>query len=164
MFIAGKRYAMLKMLVFIVASLICLTGFSKEIKAASQDACAIWLCLPAGFSPQECSGAYSEFRSRIKRGRPPLPDLSGCTTGPNSETVSGSYQLGIERFQPCEDGYVLRENEERNSEAMCYLERCAPEGFGGDDNSCRSYQAALRPKPSYVKMWVGGQYLGQFFY
>lgn len=27
-----------------------------------------------------------------------------------------------------------------------------------------SYQAVLRPKPNYVKMWVDGDYLGQYFY
>ena len=33
--------------------------------SASQDACAIWICLPGGF-PSGCSGAYSEFKKRIK--------------------------------------------------------------------------------------------------
>jgi len=60
--------------------------------SASQDACAIWICLPGGF-PSGCSGAYSEFQKRIKKGRDPLPRLSSCTTGPNGEKVDGHYQL-----------------------------------------------------------------------
>ena len=36
--------------------------------SASQDACAIWICLPGGF-PSGCSGAYSEFKKRIKKGQ-----------------------------------------------------------------------------------------------
>jgi len=118
--------------------------------------------IPGGF-PQGCSGAYSEFKHRIKKGRPPLPELSSCTTGPNGEKVSGHYQLGYERYEPCEDGYVLRESQQYN-QAKCYVERCAPERYSNDNYYCDSYQAVLRPKPNYVKMWVNGDYLGQYFY
>ena len=61
---------------------------SKTATASSQDACAIWICLPGGF-PSGCGGAYSEFKKRIKKGRDPLPKLSTCTTGPNGEKIDG---------------------------------------------------------------------------
>lgn len=133
--------------------------------AASQDACSIWICLPGGF-PHGCSGAYSEFKHRIKKGRPPLPQLSSCTTGPNGEKVSGRYQLGYERFEPCEDGFVLRENKQvyRSNQAACYRAQCAPQQYEQDNYRCENYQAILRPKPNFVKMWVDGEYLGQYFY
>jgi len=132
--------------------------------SASQDACAIWICLPGGF-PSGCSGAYSEFQKRIKKGRDPLPRLSSCTTGPNGEKVDGHYQLGYERFEPCDDGYVLRERSQgyRAVEGACYRQFCAPSQFK-DNSSCQSYDAILRPKPHFVKMWVNGDYLGQYFY
>ncbi len=63
--------------------------------SASQDACAIWICLPGGF-PSECSGAYSEFKKRIKKGRDPLPRLSSCTTGPNGEKVDGTVIISLD--------------------------------------------------------------------
>lgn len=131
---------------------------------ASQDACAIWICLPGGF-PSGCSGAYSEFKKRIKKGRDPLPRLSSCTTGPNGEKIDGHYQLGYERFEPCDEGYVLRERSQgyRAIEGTCYRQFCAPSQFQ-DNSSCQNYTAVLRPKPYYVKMWVNGDYLGQYFY
>ena len=36
-------------------------GFSQKSYAASQDECAIWLCLPGGF-PAGCSAAYESIR------------------------------------------------------------------------------------------------------
>ena len=90
---------------------------SKIATASSQDACAIWICLPGGF-PSGCSGPYSEFKKRIKKGRDPLPKLSSCTTGPNGEKIDGHYQLGYERFEPCNDGFVLRERQQGYSCAI----------------------------------------------
>ena len=139
---------------------------SKTATASSQDACAIWICLPGGF-PSGCGGAYSEFKKRIKKGRDPLPKLSTCTTGPNGEKIDGHYQLGYERFEPCDDGYVLREKRQgyRSSQGLCYRTQCAPQLYQANSyNRCENYQAVIRPKPQYVKMWVNGEYLGQYFY
>ena len=134
--------------------------------SASQDACAIWICLPGGF-PSECSGAYSEFKKRIKKGRDPLPRLSSCTTGPNGEKVDGHYQLGYERFEPCDDGYVLRERRQgyRSTQGVCYRTQCVPQQYQENYNyRCEHYQAVVRSKPHFIKMWVDGAYLGQHFY
>lgn len=145
-----------------------MTGFvilsHKAAYASSQDACAIWICLPGGF-PSGCGGAYSEFKKRIKKGRDPLPKLSSCTTSPNGEKIDGHYQLGYERFEPCDDGYVLREKRQgyRAAQGVCYRTQCAPQQFQ-ENYRCEGYQAVIRPKPRYVKMWVNGEYLGQYFY
>ena len=139
---------------------------SKTATASSQDACAIWICLPGGF-PSGCGGAYSEFKKRIKKGRDPLPKLSSCTTGPNGEKIDGHYQLGYERFEPCDEGFVLRERLQgyRASQGLCYRTQCAPQQYQENSyNRCENYQAVIRPKPNYVKMWVNGEYLGQYFY
>ncbi|WP_321273645.1 conjugal transfer protein TraL [uncultured Vibrio sp.] len=45
--------------------------------AASEDECAIWLCLPTGF-PSGCSGAKRAFVKRIKKFKPPLPNFASC--------------------------------------------------------------------------------------
>lgn len=47
-------------------------------KTFANDACDIWMCLPAGFATSYCSGAKSEFKHRIKHGHSPLPDFSSC--------------------------------------------------------------------------------------
>ena len=132
--------------------------------SVSQDACAIWICLPGGF-PSGCGGAYSEFKKRIEKGRDPLPRLSSCTTGPNGERIDGHYQLGYERFEPCDKGYVLREKRQgyRDNQGLCYQTQCAPQQYENNFR-CKNYQAVIRPKPYFLRMWVDGQYLGQYFY
>lgn len=151
----------MKKIVFVMLCVLTVLPLSPA-KAASQDACAIWLCLPGGF-PTGCSGAYSEFRHRIKKRKPPLPNLSSCTVDGKTD---GHYQLGYEVWKPCESGYVLRERkDEWQQEAKCYKQSCAPEDYRNDDDFyCESYDAIKRVKPHYVKMWVDGDYLGQFFY
>ena len=162
-----KRNTSLKVLILLMAIVFC-AQISKPANAGSEAACAIWICLPGGF-PTGCSAAYGEFKDRIKHGRDPLPALSGCSTGPNGETVSGRYQLGYELWEPCKDDYVIREYRQsgsyRANQASCFLETCAPTGnVRGENSSCENYAAVRRPKPSYVQMWVDGSYLGQFFY
>jgi len=137
-----------------------------ETKASEQDACAIWLCLPAGF-PQGCSGAYGEFKHRIKKGKSPLPSLLSCTTGPNGEKTDGKYELGYEYYEPCKKGYSIREPLNNNGLRVgaCYVESCAPQYHSNrEDIHCKSYVALRRVKPSFVKMWIEGKYLGQYFY
>ncbi len=153
----------MKFFIMIVMAVLIISN-GKTALASSQDACAIWICLPGGF-PSGCGGAYSEFKKRIKKGRDPLPKLSSCTTGPNGETIDGHYQLGYERFEPCNEGFVLRERQQgyRVTQGLCYRTGCAPQQYR-ENNRCESYQALIRPKPNFVKMWVDGEYLGQYFY
>lgn len=148
-----------KLSCLVVISFLC----SAPAKASSQDACAIWICLPGGF-PSRCSAAYSEFKSRIKHGKPPLPDLASCTSSPDGKASSGRYEMGHEYFEPCKEGYTLRQtNYGIGPSGVCEKRVCL--GHGGEH--CRvqdHYDAIRRTKPSYVKMWVDGEYLGQFFY
>ncbi len=142
--------------------LIFLAFLPAAAKAESQDACAIWLCLPGGF-PSGCSGAHSEFKHRIKKGKPPLPPLANCTVDGKTD---GRYEMGREIWEACKDGYVLRESSQSGGreEAKCYEKNCAPEGYRSSRYYCESYEAVKRMKPNFVKMWVDGEYLGQFFY
>lgn len=152
-----------KLIIVILALQILFSA--ANAKASTEADCAIWLCLPAGFTTG-CSAAYGAFMERIKRGRAPLPELSSCTTGPRREQVTGNYQLGHEIFEVCNEGYVLKESRENNFLiSKCVLAQCALgrfEDWGA--LACPSYDAVRRSKPSYVKMWVGSDYLGQFWY
>jgi len=148
-----RKFSRIKAIFFICA--IISINLSENIaKAASQDACAIWLCLPGGF-PQGCSGAYSEFKSRIKKGRDPLPKLSSCT----NDGTSGSYQMGYENFEPCNEGYELDIENARfrygggiqsYSKAECVTAGCSPYSY----RACSRYDAVPRPKPRYIQIWV----------
>lgn len=152
-------------LLIFAAIIIISVAVPMKTYAASEADCAIWLCLPGGF-PAGCSAAHSAFKNRVKKGRSPLPDLSSCTTGPNDQKSNGRYQLGYEYFEPCKEGYAL-EQQSTNSFYMmtgrCVLKQCSY-GWGNQCVIQDGYTAIRRPSPSYVKMWVDGQYLGQFFY
>lgn len=68
---------------FLVASAV-----PKESLAASQNECAIWLCLPAGFPGNECRAPHNEMIKRIKKGKSPLPSFSGCSIdSPQGDSV-----------------------------------------------------------------------------
>lgn len=152
---------MKRLLIF--AFIFSLTSF--QAKAESEADCAIWICLPGGF-PSGCEAAYRAYKDRIKHDRAPLPKLSSCTTGPNGEKVDGRYELGYERYELCKAGFVLRNpaDQGRQGAALCVKGECRNMWDGGGTRGCESYQAVTRQKQNYVKMWVDGDYLGQFFY
>lgn len=57
--------------------------------AASDDECAIWLCLPGGF-PSGCGAAKSAMKDRLKDFKPPLPPFQSCVVNSVSIPSSGS--------------------------------------------------------------------------
>lgn len=142
--------------------------YSPVVKAESEASCAIWLCLPGGF-PTGCSDAHSEFKHRIKKGKSPLPALSSCTTGPDGHSTNGKYEIGLEYYMPCKEGFVIDKKMLRSSNrGICNSTNPLCTGYSTSKRArllnCESYNATRRVNPRYVKMWIDGQSLGQFFY
>lgn len=142
-----------------------LSTWQGEARAESEAACSIWLCLPGGF-PSGCVAAYNEFKNRLEHGKPPLPDLGSCTTGSDGKATSGSYQMGVEEFAPCKKGFVLEERSQGQGFCMPTSYQCSgSEKYRQEKKvDCTPYLATKRAKSRFIKMWVGGEYLGQFFY
>ena len=152
--------------------LLFIIGFSlffplPEAKAASQDECAIWLCLPGGF-PDGCGGAKSAMYKRLKKRKPPLPSFGSCASG-----ESGHYNMGMERFEPCKAEYELVEQQNEGNpivKADCInmTRECVGRRMEiwniNTGKDCSSYSAIKRPKPYFVEMWAGGEYIGKYFY
>jgi len=131
---------------------------SSRAQAASQAECAIWICMPGGF-PSGCSAAYKAFRYRLKHHMSPLPSLSSCTTGPDGVGTDGRYKLGYEAYEDCKKGYSLKQTGDHNHAYMCFPSDCQPE-----TELCTGYAATPRSQPNYIKIWVKGEYLGQYWY
>ncbi|CAO1670519.1 hypothetical protein [Salinicola sp. NYA28a] len=56
-------------------------GATNSAMAASDDECANWLCLPAGFpGGSNCEGPYDAMMDRLKEGKSPLPNYSSCAS------------------------------------------------------------------------------------
>lgn len=150
----------------IVTLIICAGANQNKAYAASQDECAIWLCLPGGF-PAGCSAAHSAMFKRLKKRKPPLPSFGSCAT-----EGSGRYKMGYEYFEPCKEDYGLKylhESEyESNKKANCInmTPKCVSwrERWAGNGIGCEEYRAIRRPKPNFVEMWANGEYIGKFFY
>jgi hypothetical protein len=133
---------------------------SSAFAAPSQDECAIWLCLPGGF-PEGCSGAHRAFTKRIRKGKPPLPDFSSC-----SSRGIGSYQMGYDQLEDCRTGYVQKDNWIGNNQYIknaCVSESCY-QPFNINAARCEAYHQQQRVKPHYVDMWTEGEYIGRFWW
>ncbi len=85
----------MKYITTIITFIFLATAFSTPVLSASQDECAIWLCLPGGF-PSGCGGAKSAMKSRIKHHKSPLPNFSSCAV----ESSNMSYKQGQVTYIP----------------------------------------------------------------
>lgn len=66
--------------------------------AASQDECAIWICLPGGF-PSGCGAAHSAMMDRIKDRKSPLPSFGSCAVKEEGHSEM-SYKHGMAAYYP----------------------------------------------------------------
>ncbi|WP_229625233.1 conjugal transfer protein TraL [Vibrio parahaemolyticus] len=135
-------------------------------QAASQDECAIWICLPGGF-PSGCGAAKSALKKRIKKFKPPLPAFSSCMVSSGSNSSQMSYN--------------------HNFAALIAEQRICKRWGGRDDNRCvggwevipQHYQKGTRCRRDrdgyrsprgciatkrYVDVYVDGQAAGPTYY
>jgi hypothetical protein len=82
-----KKFVVVALGVF--AALTAAFVLTQQAQAASQDECAIWLCLPGGF-PSGCGAAHSAMVKRLKDRKSPLPSFSACAAE-NPKPGSGSH-------------------------------------------------------------------------
>ncbi|MFA1563250.1 hypothetical protein [Aliivibrio fischeri] len=77
--------------------------YSPPILAASDDACAIWMCLPTGFG-EGCRGPHKEFRKRTRRHQPAMPPFQACMARPEGDTteITDRYEskTGVAAYIP----------------------------------------------------------------
>lgn len=141
-------------------------------QAESQDACAIWLCLPASFDPSDCADAQVEFEKRNATGQPPLPPLSSCSEDSGSGGGSGSYKQGYSPYEDCREGYDARTTRAVGHDGGQATRSCV------NPSSCRTYHSGdteetkctdfyspkRRDKPYYIDLTVDGQPFGRYYY
>jgi hypothetical protein len=83
-----------------IAAAVLFGIFSNAVVAASQDECAIWICLPGGF-PSGCGAAKSAMKDRLEDGKPPLPPFGSCAVNPPKGSGSHmSFDWGIAAYIP----------------------------------------------------------------
>ncbi len=91
----------MKKLISIATAATFLSAAYTPGHAASQNECAIWLCLPGGF-PGGCEAAHAAFIKRIThkpKPKPPLPAFGSCTA--DQEDIA--FNWGFNQKFRCED-------------------------------------------------------------
>lgn len=56
----------------------------SNVRAASDDECAGWLCIAVGFTPPECAAAKSAMLQRLFELKSPLPSFGECSADDDS--------------------------------------------------------------------------------
>lgn len=82
----------------LIAVLLCIVVIGPSpVRAASEDECAIWLCLPIGFAFPECGPARIAMYERLFQFKAPAPSFRSCeapnSTNTNVYEVSGGSAI-----------------------------------------------------------------------
>ncbi|MEH4429132.1 hypothetical protein POY29_25120 [Klebsiella pneumoniae] len=80
--------------------IVCILGGASQpvLAGPSQNECAIWLCMPAGFPGSDCKSPHKAMIKRIKKGKSPLPSLSSCMVD-GSASVPGLPNSGSQNIK-----------------------------------------------------------------
>lgn len=141
---------------------------SPSAHAASQDECAIWLCLPGGF-PSGCGAAHSAMVSRIKDGKSPLPAFSACSvTPPGGSQMTSNY--GPAAFIP-ETRTCIRETWFSNESSGCTKWRTNPSRYvkgqrcrAANNDSGRMIPEGCTSTSHYVEVYADGVQQGPTYW
>ncbi|MCT7947697.1 hypothetical protein [Shewanella septentrionalis] len=139
--------------------------------AVDERACSIWLCLPMGF-PSGCSDAKSAFVERIKKFKPPLPDLVSCMISspdiPTADDTQMDAKTGIAAYVPahmeCTDW-----DTNNDGHKYCRQEEFIPT-YIAKDTSCDTDDYGKRTPIgcestiNYVQTLMNGQPYGDIYY
>jgi hypothetical protein len=140
-------------LLFVVSLMVVIVPHSY---AASESECAIWLCLPSGFSTG-CSSAKSAFKKRIKKGKSPLPSLGACLVGNKNDNFDYRYNTAaaISEHEVCDRYESIGDREE------CVEWRTIPAHIKKNARCKeRKYCQNLR----YIDIFINGQQTGETYY
>lgn len=136
--------------------------------AASQDECAIWLCLPSGFSPAACAAAQAAMIRRVTHfphPKPALPPFHDCEykgtlpSGDESEMTSKEGPAAyIPTYKVCTRWSYDRVMETRT----CIETKTIPttivknSGCMGDVPACTNIR--------YAQTYMDGQPMGEAYF
>lgn len=159
----GHMKAVLITITFVVAAaFLAPTFYAPPVHAASQNECAIWICLPGGF-PSGCEGPERAFKKRLKKGKSPLPSWNSCSVNdPNTPAVDAQASFGAEPYVPCRDTYhlvITRPDRDAGTprRAECVSDETRSSPFGGEV-PIDSYTAEPRPNGGrFVTYTINGQ-------
>lgn len=136
---------------------------SQNSTAASQDECAIWLCLPAAFAPAECSSPHRAFKKRVLKGKSPLPSMSSCKEK-TSNTETLNYKEGVASHYtgtPCLKWGDENDCKERGAYTDYWVhDRECNEGDSEGKNGIEEHWYGCKENAKYVVIYDGDIQIG----
>lgn len=137
------------------------------VYAASQDECAIWLCLPGGF-PNSCGDAKKAMKKRLKKGKSPLPDFSACAVDDDSGSAMShifGYAAVVKEHQICKRWITYH----RGDYERCTLWETVPAHFVKGTRCRRNRDGERIPHECtgtvrYVDMFMDGSPMGETYF
>lgn len=168
----------MRKIILLLGSIIVLNIGFVPVAQAKDAACAIWLCLPAGF-PSGCGDAKREFKKRIKKFKPPLPRLSSCLVNfkgdgkPDTQGFSGKdgYAAYIPPTRVCVKSEYRGSGSDRSRYCVAYKKvpekmirgtRCIREKEQGE--AVRTRPAGCTTTYRYVTVLQHGKVFGDHYY
>ena len=73
---------------------------SFSAAAYDQDGCSIYLCLPMGFVPSGCGGAFKSFKHRIEHFQSPMPSWGSCQSHDDPSPSNMKVEKGFAAYIP----------------------------------------------------------------
>jgi hypothetical protein len=159
-------------LICLFSLLVVLMSTVSTVHAASQNECAIWICLPGGF-PAGCGAAHSAMISRIEDRKPPLPAFTSCAAkepGHSDMSYDYNYAAFIPAGKKCvrwdyeRDGdsdYQVCSQWESWDDHWVKGTRCIHRTSGEDEYW---YPEGCTTTARYVDVFVDRQLVGETYY
>ncbi|MGO4746761.1 hypothetical protein [Serratia quinivorans] len=151
-----------KKLGILLCWLLTITAVPKISVAASQDECAIWLCMPAGFPGNECNAPHNAMLKRVKKGKSPLPSFSSCAVNSSS---TGSANTGKGAWLPARKECVRWAH--GHGDEWCTKYETKPAEFKKNQlciiNNGNHYPPGCRSQ-NYIDIYIDGKKVGDTYY
>ncbi len=122
--------------------------------STSQAECAIWLCLPSGFTTG-CSAAKSAFKKRIKKGKSPLPNFNHCAVPGSTENISYKRQKAAKILEH-------RKCTEWDNENRCEAWELIPTHIIKNDSCDEDQPHCVNLR--YIDIYVDGKKTGESYF
>jgi len=145
----------------VVAAAFVSVALSSNATAASQDECAIWICLPGGF-PAGCAAAHAAMIKRLTKLKPPLPAFGSCAVGGGNMTSTFRPAALIAERQVCSDYRQMKDIRE------CIAWKTIPQHYL-KGVACRKTDAGEHPEGCittyrYVEVFENGKQVGETYF
>ena len=155
---------MLNKILLVGLAVLLVVATTLPASAASEDECAIWLCITTGFNAEGCDPAHRAFHTRIAHNKPPVPGFGEC-----SDDEGGVADEGRAAFVPTRTICTQWDYGDDKGDGGCLAWQTIPEHFVKDQRCQRGREEENEPAGCtrtvrYVDIMIDGVSVGEPYY